>query len=703
MRRPTTCLLLTLLVACSASRLNAQADAQAAFAAAKQAFGQDDFAAARDLFAKASETDGDNPEVFLWLGKAHYQLGEVEKALSAWQRTLKLAPEQPYADRMLKALRSELTDIDTRIRLIQAVLDEGLYDKVIGEARVLRAAISLTTAQRVEVTLLWCEALLHHGKATEVRDLLRRLKVTDPASADTARTTLLLGWAKLLDGSPNDAAGIAQLKKLIADHPQTPEAAAAELVLIEHDLRLETTLDGVKSLAAWIAAHPDHRRIRDARETLLLAYLQLTTQGPAPDHDATLSESDQAAFGVLASLDAGPGTRIPLVDKVRLHLESQYAARGALAAALSGMEGLSGLRLSSEQRHLVLTAMAKYRAEMVVDELIKAARTGQLAEGPLPESVTEVLALYGKINQQFPAKPAWSQQADLAESVLMVADQLPPSPRRTQVPSPALWAVQIAMPVISAAADTQTVAKATGVVGKVIETAQQLSDPRAGVEQAITLSQQFLDALPDDSPAYREVQLRHADLLDTLCHQVFAENRRLGKVDLNAKLTDRQLALIGVLSDIAKDARGDSQLTFEKLAKHLAPWIRHDHLEVAEQAYAKLGQVLTPAVRRNVDLAVVGLSVDGIYHEHARVTAAGLTVPRELNPELARSLLRLYELQAALDRKDPFLAQIRTVSQGIVTHYRTLEYYDTAEAAIKTAPDQVNDNAQAYAGISTLR
>ena len=104
MRRPALFFLLALLGACSVSRLHAQADAQAAFAAAKKAFQQEDFTIARDLLAEASATDRNNPEVFLWLGKAHYQLGEIEEALTAWQRTLKLAPEQPYADRMLKAI-----------------------------------------------------------------------------------------------------------------------------------------------------------------------------------------------------------------------------------------------------------------------------------------------------------------------------------------------------------------------------------------------------------------------------------------------------------------------------------------------------------------------------------------------------------------------------------------------------------------------
>ena len=121
MFRPILILILTSL-SITPSAVLAQAEAAKAFKDGKAAFADDRFEAARDLFDKASQTDTRNAEVFLWLGKAHYQLGEVDKAMAAWQRTLQLAPKQPYAEKMLKALRGLKVETETEIRLIEMLL-----------------------------------------------------------------------------------------------------------------------------------------------------------------------------------------------------------------------------------------------------------------------------------------------------------------------------------------------------------------------------------------------------------------------------------------------------------------------------------------------------------------------------------------------------------------------------------------------------
>ncbi len=83
----------------------AQADAKAAFDAGKQAYTAGQFDKAREQFAAAWVTDNKNPEVFLWLGKANYELGRLDEAIAAWTTVLKLAPNEPYATKMLAALR----------------------------------------------------------------------------------------------------------------------------------------------------------------------------------------------------------------------------------------------------------------------------------------------------------------------------------------------------------------------------------------------------------------------------------------------------------------------------------------------------------------------------------------------------------------------------------------------------------------------
>ena len=62
----------------------------------------------RDLAEKATQTDPKNPEPFLLLGRAQYQRGRLEEAMAAWSKTLKLAPGQPFAARMLDMLRAKI-------------------------------------------------------------------------------------------------------------------------------------------------------------------------------------------------------------------------------------------------------------------------------------------------------------------------------------------------------------------------------------------------------------------------------------------------------------------------------------------------------------------------------------------------------------------------------------------------------------------
>ncbi|MHC4605290.1 MAG: tetratricopeptide repeat protein, partial [Planctomycetota bacterium] len=101
MQRFIALISLTVIIGTLSPVVLAQADAAAAFEQGKAAYASGQFTKARDLFLKSSHTDTSNPEVFLWLGKAEYQVGAVDKAIAAWKRTLKLAPEQPYAAKML--------------------------------------------------------------------------------------------------------------------------------------------------------------------------------------------------------------------------------------------------------------------------------------------------------------------------------------------------------------------------------------------------------------------------------------------------------------------------------------------------------------------------------------------------------------------------------------------------------------------------
>src|SRR5687768_2807744 len=113
-RKGVRALWMAAVLACGVPAVSyGQEDATAAFRAGKAAFEAGQFDKAREHFSTAAQTDNKNPEVFLWLGKSQYQLGQVDAAIASWKQTAALAPAEPYSNQMLKALTGRTTNADT--------------------------------------------------------------------------------------------------------------------------------------------------------------------------------------------------------------------------------------------------------------------------------------------------------------------------------------------------------------------------------------------------------------------------------------------------------------------------------------------------------------------------------------------------------------------------------------------------------------
>ena len=152
----------------SAAGLHAQSDAELALQNARKAYQADEYELARDLARQASQTDAKNPDVWLLLGKAHYQLGELDQTLGAWRSLLRLAPNHEYARRMVTALEGQATEVDVRIRHAQMLVDEGFVSTGRKELASLRARVSLSAEQRKSVLLLSVEIELLDGPANGI-------------------------------------------------------------------------------------------------------------------------------------------------------------------------------------------------------------------------------------------------------------------------------------------------------------------------------------------------------------------------------------------------------------------------------------------------------------------------------------------------------------------------------------------------------
>ncbi|MGA2799156.1 MAG: tetratricopeptide repeat protein, partial [Thermoguttaceae bacterium] len=273
-----TFLMIGWILLTAVSLVYAQAEAQKAYQDAKTAYQAGNFADARDLAEKAAQTDPKNPEVFLLLGQARYQLGQVDEAVAAWKQTLALAPKQAFAARMLEVLQAQRAGVDVRIAFVEMLLAEKLFDPAEQEIRKLFSDKAISDLQRAKLLLLQVESFLGQGKPLEADKSIREVMALYPQQADPLQISLLLGRAKIDIGGQAVGEGLMLLKKLVAEHPDAPAANAARYELLIYDLKQNVTAEKAIALAKWIGENPKHAQANDARRLLVEFYLKLFKQ-----------------------------------------------------------------------------------------------------------------------------------------------------------------------------------------------------------------------------------------------------------------------------------------------------------------------------------------------------------------------------------------------------------------------------------------
>ncbi len=169
-----TFLMIGWILSTAVSLVHAQADAQKAYQDAKTAYQAGNFADARDLAEKAAQTDPKNPEVFLLLGQARYQLGQIDEAVAAWKQTLALAPKQAFAARMLEVLQAQRAGVDVRIAFVEMLLTEKLFDPAVLEVKKLLSDKAISDLQRAKLLLLQAESFLGLGKPLDAEKINTR-------------------------------------------------------------------------------------------------------------------------------------------------------------------------------------------------------------------------------------------------------------------------------------------------------------------------------------------------------------------------------------------------------------------------------------------------------------------------------------------------------------------------------------------------
>jgi len=714
MRRLLVFTFSTVILIGAASRAMAQADAQAAFQQAKAAYQAGKFAEARDLAAKAGETDPKNPEVFLLLGKAQYQLGELDDALAAWKKTLALAPQEPLAAKMIESLQSRRTDVDTRIKLVAALLAEKLFAPAADECRSLLENKSLGASQRAAVKMLQAELAVKTGQHVEAQRILQELATLYPKQVDPLQANLLLGEAKLLEShEAASAVGIELLKKIVADQSESSAAARAGFDLLEFDLRQGVDPRKVQAMDAWLAGHLKHERARFARELLLGYNLLLARQEkrePAEFAHAGLSyyETQALAAGdALLRQTVRDDAAKAVADQLLNHLESVCGGHRAYRAVEQGTEQLlkSPLPRASRLRALRLLASAKVGiAGWSLDEQV---RTGTLPMeaplGKLPRPLTEASAIFHTISREFPAEAEGTGRAALAQQVRGYAGRMFWPDKVQGFRGPDAWAVDLAELVVAPDGDLEAVKQSVRLLQEIARDYAALNQPGAW-PLAVDVSRRLIRGLASPRhPEWPGAMAEHARLLDRYALFLFAENVKAGRDEANAELSDAQKKMLDALVKLVDSENSRAPAALQLLGEHLKPWTDRDHWTVAEEAYAAMQKALPDQFRRDGELAVVKLWIAQVLRRDGRLAAAGLTVPRKLDPQLQKALERCYALQGGLEPDSAKLRQVRGISDSIVAHYRNLEYNDVAEAAIRVKSEKAIDAADQYAAYQLVQ
>jgi TolA-binding protein/tetratricopeptide (TPR) repeat protein len=290
----------------------------------------------------------------------------------------------------------------------------------------------------------------------------------------------------------------------------------------------------------------------------------------------------------------------------------------------------------------------------------------------------------------------WGDQLSLAKAAKNLPGTPPSADSNKLYDTYSRWAFGIALPVVKQTQDVAAAAEAVkfaqSVVSDLPGSAKTTDDRAIALKTAISLNAELLAALPKDA-VYRTAALGSRwELHRQLAEWEYAHHHANGNDGANAQLSETQKQGLAVLAElIAEDATAAASMV-QQLQTSLNLWIGGGQLQTAEAAYQAILPILPKPQQQTVQLAIVRLWLKQVDDEHARLTAAGLAIPRELNATHAKALVELCEMQAGLPRDGEAIGPIQATWKGIIDRYRTLEYFDIAEAAVKVAPEEANDN-----------
>ncbi len=217
-------LLLLLLLATGAY---AQEIAARAFSEGRKAFDAEEYEKAVGLFDKAAETDPKNPEVYIWKGNALLALGRIDEAAVAWQKALAIAPNNATLKKRLDNLTAATKNVDSKIRLIQQLLDMRLPSPAYFIGFALQKT-ALTKQQKMVLDLLVIDALEKgRTRPQEALMLIIEWQSRYPNATANLATRAMFIHIRILIHMKNTDVAHKKISELIAKYPSTAAALKA--------------------------------------------------------------------------------------------------------------------------------------------------------------------------------------------------------------------------------------------------------------------------------------------------------------------------------------------------------------------------------------------------------------------------------------------------------------------------------------------
>lgn len=316
-------------------------EAEQAFNDGRKAFNEENYDQALTLFLKAAETDAQNPEVHIWLGKTYLAIGQVDNAIASWEKALELSPGNATLIARIDALKGTKVDAEKRVKCLEALLDEQMYSTVIERSQEwLKTATG--NEYRALLQLFVADALCGMGEAQKAFEHITAWKIQYPQAANQDRANLIYGRA--LAGLNRTDEARKQFQDILANNPGTDAAlqASFELArLLEKEGNALQAADAyIKFLATDEAKKASTRWfVRVARENAF----RILSQTPQPEGTPlslnALTPPLEQALGLIIDAaklgdDAALGAYIPGLTMI----SGRYIELGAPAVAAGAVQ-----------------------------------------------------------------------------------------------------------------------------------------------------------------------------------------------------------------------------------------------------------------------------------------------------------------------------------------------------------------------------